>query len=100
MTISKAQILSVLSAVIFVPAGAFVSAWSAKNLPGLPTFSATEITGVMVAGAGSAFGIALHYLKGLREWEKLEAEGIIKVKTVPPAATQTHIQPPAAPPVA
>lgn len=82
MTISKAQILSTLSAVVFVPLGAFVSAWSAKNMPGLPIFSAEEITGVMVAGAGAAFGIALHYLKGLREWEKLEAEGVIKVNAV------------------
>lgn len=79
MTISKAQILSALSGLIFVPLGAFVSAWSAKNLPGLPHFSAEELTGVATAGAGAAFGIALHYLKGLREWERLEAQGEIEV---------------------
>lgn len=79
MTISKAQILSALSGLVFVPLGAFVSAWSAKHLPGLPYFSAEEVTGWAAAGASAAFGFALHYLKGLREWEKLEAEGQIKV---------------------
>jgi hypothetical protein len=90
VTISKAQILSALSGLIFVPAGAFVSAWTAKHMPGLPHFSAEEITGVMVAGAGAAFGVALHYLKGLREWEKLEAEGFIKVV----GATREVVTPP------
>jgi hypothetical protein len=77
--ISKAQIAHLISVplVIGITEG---SAWLAKHFPGAPKVPA-DFAQAVGAGIGIfAAGVALHYLKGLREWERLEGEGVIKVE--------------------
>lgn len=82
LKISKAQVGHALAGLVLIPAATAVSAWLLKHFPGLPHFSAEQIAiGAYGVGAAAA-GLALHYLKGLREWQKLEAEGLIAVDEV------------------
>lgn len=68
--ITKAQVLHALSALVFVPVAAVGSAWLEKHFPGLPKFTPDQIAHQETVVAGSAFGLALHYLHGNLWFEK------------------------------
>lgn len=76
MKISKAILGHIIAAplVALVTVGA---AWLAKHFPGLPALNNEQVGAAGLAVGTAAAGFALHYLKGLREWQLLEAQGII-----------------------
>jgi len=79
MKISKAQILHVLTVLVVTPVAAVIPPWLAKHFPGLPGFSAAQLTAFGVAGATAALTLGLHYLHGWQVWERLEATGAISI---------------------
>lgn len=85
LKISKAQIAHLISAPL-VAALTVGAAWLAQHFPGLPGFNTEEVTGFAGLVGVSAAGFALHYLKGLREWELAEAKGWISTEEEPAAA--------------
>lgn len=94
---SKAQLAHFISVPIvagFTAGGA----WLAKHFPGLPHLSNELVSGAGLTIGLFAAGVALHYLKGLREWERLEGEGEIVVedeapeKPLPPEQIPTPAQ--------
>lgn len=76
LKISKAQVAHLISVPI-VAVLTVGTAWLAKHFPGLPPLSNEIVAGAGLLVGTFAAGVALHYLKGLREWEVLEAEGVI-----------------------
>lgn len=78
LKISKAMVAHLIAApiVLGITVG---SAWVAKHFPGLPHLNNEQIAGAGLLVGTAAAAFALHYLKGLREWQRLEAEGIIEV---------------------
>lgn len=96
MKISKAIVAHVI-AVPLVAVLTVGSAWLAKHFPGLPHLNNEEVAGAGLLLGTTAAGVALHYLKGLREWERLEGEGIIEVEGEAPEAPLTAEEIPTAP---
>lgn len=68
------RIVALLTPTVFMPAAAWLAGWGAKHLPGLPIFSASEIDGLMIAGALGALAAGYKWLDG---WQKAEErEGV------------------------
>lgn len=88
LKISKAQIAHLIS-VPLVAVLTVGTAWLAKHFPGLPPLSNEIVAAAGLAVGTFAAATALHYLKGLREWQRLEGEGVISVDetTEQPAST-------------
>lgn len=62
------RVVVLLTPLVFVPAAGFVSAWVAKNTPGV-NLSSEWILGVFVAGGLTALSAANRWLDG---WQKHE----------------------------
>jgi hypothetical protein len=75
--INSAKVAHVVAAIVFVPVATWVNAYVVKHFPGMPHFTSQQIADESYVAALAAAGLALHYLKGLKEWQKLEATGII-----------------------
>lgn len=58
------RIVVLLTPLAFAPAAGYVTAYVAQHFPGLPQFSAAQITGLFVTGALIAFGKAYKWLDG------------------------------------
>ena len=54
---------------IFAGVSGWIVEWCAKNLPGAPALSKSELTACFVTGAGAAGAAALKWLHG---WQKHE----------------------------
>lgn len=63
------RIVVLLTPLIFVPAAGFVSAWVAKNIPGV-TLDPALVAGAFVAGGAAALTTAYRWLDG---WQQREA---------------------------
>lgn len=63
------RVVVLLTPLLFVPVAAGVSAWLAKNFPGV-TFSSDVVTGFAAAGALSALTTAYKWIDG---WQAAEA---------------------------
>lgn len=74
--ISKA-IVAHLLAIPLVAAATVAQSWLVTHFPGLPDFTKQQIADESYVSALAFAGVGLHYLKGAREWQKLEAEGVI-----------------------
>jgi hypothetical protein len=77
LNVSKAQALHLLTVFVITPVSGFVTAWVAKNFPGLPKFDPAEVSAFFLAGATTGLGLGIHYLRGLRIWQELEKFGVV-----------------------
>jgi hypothetical protein len=61
---STNRLVVLLTPLIFAPAAGFVTAWVARNVPGLPPLDSTQVTTLFVAGATVALAQTLKWLHG------------------------------------
>jgi hypothetical protein len=66
------RIVVLLTPLVFVPAAGYISAWVAKQIPGVDLDPAL-VSGVFVAGALSAVAAAYKWLDGWQEHEQINA---------------------------
>jgi hypothetical protein len=64
MKLRPNRIVVFLTPLVFAPAAGWVTAWVAKNLPGVPALDTTQVTALFIAGATIAFGKAALWLHG------------------------------------
>lgn len=69
------RIVVLLTPLVFVPAAGFVSAWVAKNIPGV-NLSSEWVLGVFVAGGLAALGAANKWLDGWQQHEGTIAHAV------------------------
>jgi hypothetical protein len=61
---SPNRVVAILTPLVFAPLAGFVTAWVARNAPGLPALDTTQVTALFVAGATIAFGKAALWMRG------------------------------------
>jgi hypothetical protein len=71
---SANRIVALLTPLVFAPAAGWVTAWAARNAPGLPPLDSTQLTALFITGATVAFGKAALWLHG---WQKYEARAAV-----------------------
>lgn len=71
---SANRIVALLTPLIFAPAAGWLTAWAARNAPGLPPLDSTQVTALFITGATIAFGKAALWLHG---WQKSEARAAL-----------------------
>jgi hypothetical protein len=63
------RVVALFTVFVAVPAGGWLSAYAATHFPGLPHFSAGDLTKIIAVGGASALAIGYKWLHGWQEHE-------------------------------
>jgi hypothetical protein len=89
------RVVALLTPTVFMPASAWLAGWAAKHLPGLPVFSASEVDGLMIAGALGALAAGYKWIDG---WQKHEERAVVSGQDFADAIKQAVAKNPASKP--
>jgi hypothetical protein len=64
------RIVAILTPLVFAPLAGWLTAYVARNAPGLPALDPAQVTALFIAGATIAFGKAAQWTHG---WQKFES---------------------------
>jgi hypothetical protein len=67
-----------LTPLVFAPVAGFLTAWVAKNFPGLPPIDPAHVTALFAAGSLSALTMGYKFVHGSQQDEKFQHEQKMK----------------------